>query len=668
MDSKKKRKFNKDFAMVSAGCALGVVLSLLLLWRDFNASGTAGQGPAVAKIEKREARVRRKPKASFLWSNVQVNQDLYQKDSVQTAAGSAAAIRLKDGSLLEMGENSLIVIDDLGNLSLDYLRGNMVLRKASGEDAQLTIGADGKARLENMPVRLVKPEPLAAMFTRDLNATSVLFSWEVRASQMPTPPAQLTVQIARDQNFRQLVTSFATPGSSSAGEAKLVPGRYYWRIVDLTNPAAAKTLTITGQFQVAQAEVVRPLSPNAEQKAMAFGEDAAVQFRWVAPRNFDARDEQSANMEHKIEVASDASFRSVLASEKIAVAAGGASLKGLRPGFYHWRIQSRYGDIAVTSPIEHFTVEKQDKITLALGVPEENGATPLKPLIRFSWTSDAPELEYAWELQGSDGKTLASARTRATSTEWKDAAVGIYRWRVAALLGGRPISETRWRSISVYQGRPIALRGPPDGKELYSWDEPVEFNFEWTRDDLFRSDRMSYQVDVAKDAEFTNIAASARSKSPMLPNTVLRLQSGVYFWRVRIVTENGLTLKASETWKLSYGIFPALRAPAMAQPEPGAVFDMLDPDREPRMSWSKVDGAEGYEVIVTPQGSEKPIVRTITEEPAVRISNMRPGKYVWSVRAIDKLKRRGEPLSSRDFNVSFGAPLPAPQIVSPEVQ
>src|SRR4051812_38228192 len=89
-------------ALVALSCLAGAAAGGYLLYQDFQQSGGAGTGKPMAKVERREAKVRRKAASSFAWNNVRSDEDLFKRDSVQTSANSAAAIRFSDGTLLEL--------------------------------------------------------------------------------------------------------------------------------------------------------------------------------------------------------------------------------------------------------------------------------------------------------------------------------------------------------------------------------------------------------------------------------------------------------------------------------------------------------------------------------------------------------------------------------------
>lgn len=670
-------KLDLKAVLVTLLCFGGAGAGGYYLYLDYNQSAGEGLGPSMAKVERREAKVRRKSSRSYAWSNAQQDEKLYRKDSVQTSIGSAAAIRFNDGTLLELGENSLVVIDDIQNLSLDFLKGAVVLHTAEG-DKRVTVGKDGKARFEELPIRLLKPEPLARFFTQASVSKPIHFAWKPRPGQEAAVPAGLVMQVSPDRAFRgtRVRTVAIQNPRTLEGELALGEGGYFWRLV-----AGEKALTDVGQFRVVSATPLQPVAPAAGEKLVTYGEETATQFRWVAPEDSG----YGGQATHELQIARDAGFASIAAKQEIVAASGLATLRNLGDGAFYWRIQSRYGDIQVASRPERFAIAKAQRPTLSLTLPQDKKTIEQVPTLRLSWTCDAQGLDYALEIVDSQNKDVSGTQgtsTHATSYLWKNPLPGIYRWRVKAFHKNDNVGETPWRSFSLYEGTRIALRTPAKGQELYSWGKPVPFEFEWAKDDfLGRHPGFAYQVQVSHDADFKSPVAGPRLREASMSQSKLTLDSGMYYWKVLVVDETGQMVKSSDTWQFAYGLYPPLKAPEGLGPARQSVFDLVQQDKNPVATWEEVKGAEGYEVTLyaadpgraTASAGELPpgsrvVSRTTTDKTQAEFKNLAPANYYWSVRALDQIKRPGQPMEPRPFSVTYGKVLNAPKILSPEVQ
>src|SRR5947209_2267160 len=112
-----ERLWNRRRILVAALCLVGAAASSYKLYLEITAGVGAGLGKPLGRMARVEEKVRRKTATSFVWGSAISQEPVYMKDSIQTGDSSAAVVRFDDGTTLEIAENSLVVIDDLKNLS-----------------------------------------------------------------------------------------------------------------------------------------------------------------------------------------------------------------------------------------------------------------------------------------------------------------------------------------------------------------------------------------------------------------------------------------------------------------------------------------------------------------------------------------------------------------------
>lgn len=649
-------RFNIKTLLVSIVCLIGAAGGSYTLYRDFNASGKAGQGPPLAKVERKESKVRRKAASSYIWSNVKLTEDLYKKDSIQTSSSSAVAIRLKGGALLELGENSLVVLDDIENLSLNFLRGSVVVRSETG-DKKISVGSDGKTKVEALKIRLEKPESQSYLFTASQKPKAVLFQWQV----IGTMADATILQVSKDKNFSAANT--VSIEASQKTQSVLEPGNYFWRVV-----SSSQVLTETRQFRITSVAPLNPVWPSVMQKVPTWGENTEVQFRWTLPQSNSANtDENFFNKAtHWIEVAKDAQFKAIQTKQEITPSALSAIIPKIPSGTYFYRIASAYPEHVVSSRIERFTVEQAKKLALEMQIPEDQATFESGQPMRFTWNCDASSIDYQFEIENSSGLKVVSQKLKAQSFSWKNpSTAGTYRWKVTALWQNQKIAETSWRNFALFTGKPIALVSPAQNQAIHYWGDPTKFKFTWKEDSSAKSNQ-TYLVQVSTDPSFKEKTISAKTSNTTFASSDLKLPEGLLHWKVTLVDEAGHAIKTSTPISFNYGIHPPLRAPASATPPEGSTLNLLELEGTPTATWEAVPDAEGYEITLSKAG--KVILRTVTEKPKLELKGLGEGKYTYSIKAIDKIKRRGQPLEIKQFNVTYGDPLAAPQIISPEVQ
>lgn len=666
--------------LVSATCLAGAAVGAYYLYLDLNDSGGAGRGKPLAVIERNEAKVRRKPATSLVWSKVRTQESLYRRDTVQTSENSAATIRFEDGALLEIGANSMIVIDDVNNLALNFLKGSIVVRKASGDTQQISIGKDGKAKVEQLSIRLGLPEALERFFAPEKATRPIHFTWQAKAPTSASVNAAepYVLQVASERTFPTSRTRvFKAPlgaGLNMSTDFDLPPGHYFWRVVKETAKAAASPSELK-EFTIVPVMSLKPVWPAADQQVLSWDQNTAVQMRFLTPQE---STETISEGDHQVELARDPLFRQTVSAQVVEPLVGSTEIKGLTEGTYFWRIRSKYGKIETYSAVLKFSIQKSKKVVLQLGKPDGSGSVEMRPRLRFNWNCDAEQLEFLWELApAGQEKPIAQFKGNALSALWDKPAPGNYQWRVSAFHGGQPVAKTDWRPVLISKDSPIVLQGPLKNQHVYYWDSPPSFNFTWN-DSSKLAASSAYVVEVSRDAEFKSGVIVRKSVSHELGSSSLGLLGGDYFWRVKMVDTSGLLEKISEVSKFTYGTYPPLRAPASVKPDPGTVMNVIAADANPVVSWAPVEMAENYEISIysaNPLNLKAPgkllIQRTLKETHLSLkdlMKELKVGKYFWTVRSIDRLQRKGEALPLKDFTLTYGDTLAAPEAVSPEVQ
>jgi hypothetical protein len=458
--------------LVSLLCFTGAGAGGYFLYLDLNQSGRAGIGKTLGKVERREATVRRKQSSSYVWTLVQPSENLYRKDSIQTGRGSAVSIRLNDGSLLDLGEDSLVVMDDTTELALSFMRGTAVVHKPEG-DSQIIVSKDGKTQVEVLAARLLRPEPLTRYFVLGKETKKVLFSWELRSK---TPAGGLILQVSLDPFFnlqRTQVLSISNSDQKSIS-LSLGPGRYYWRL-----QSQGKSLTETRQFRLLSAFPLKATWPEQNQKVALSGNEPKVQFRWVS-------DSEVTSGDHRLEIARDIDFKHEVRSDSVSAQLGFAVFNDLPEGIYFWRIRSTYGDLKLSSEIRSFQLSLS---TLPKNQVSQNGVpspTPVTPILLPIPSSVLPEsgatltllrskspIEISWatlegakayevivyedQKKGGHRKLVLHVKTAKSTLSLKNLGPGTYLWTVRGIDSENvPGSALPFRRLTLSYGDLLA--------------------------------------------------------------------------------------------------------------------------------------------------------------------------------------------------------------------
>lgn len=645
-------------------CLLGAAAGGYLLYEDLTAEGGRGAGSPIARVERLESRVRRKISTRYLWAPARENEDLYRKDSVQTGPASAATIRFNDGAVVELGEDSLVVIDNTTDLALNFVRGSAILRNDAG-DVKITKAANGQAKVEKLPAQLIAPARFSGFHARGSEALPIGFQWKLDAAA--AADSGLRLEISTDRAFAAPRTrSIPLEAGVSRHAEALKAGKYFWRI------AGATPLSEPATFQVASVEPLNALGPARGERVLTRGTDTPVQFRWAAA---------APAGEHVLEVANDPAFATVIARETVRAENGLAQLRGIPEGRFHWRLKSAYGELALEGQSRDFVVERARQLTVTPSVPVEKAAIELQPELRFVWSSDSPEAEYRMVLErldtggagGAAAKEVHRHQGRASAAVWKAVAPGSYRWKVQALEQGQVAGEADWRGFTVFAGKPLAHKLPARGAAIHFWEKPPEVSFEWETDSRVEEGELSYRLEVASDAAFTKTLLDRKLKEPRAKVRELPSSDAPIYWRVSVIDAAGALAKTGAVSEFRYGRPPPLGAPGESRSESGDVHDYSQNRKDPVFRWSEVEEAQAYELTVQAVDSRAPASPRVAYQKIIRershaVPRLPEGQYLWTVRPIDRLERKGAATPTRRFVVSYGALLEAPEVTSSEVQ
>jgi hypothetical protein len=657
------QSFFTQAALVTLGCLSGAIYCGFLLYRDVQNMG-ARVGSPIAKLERLEAKVRLKAAQSFVWGPAHAAQDLYPKDSVQTPPNGGAAVKFNDGSVLEVGENSLIVIDQVANLSLGFLKGSVILRTQSG-DTRISLDEAGKTKVEKLPVRLVKPDAFSELLSEKPTRT-VDFSWAFAAKESQAAPSAVQLEISSDRKFKSKTTrSISVAGSTTEASVSLPAGKFFWRVV------GADLQVEPGQFRVDNVEALKPIYPAGGKVIDAFGDSAPVEFNW-APEEEDSALEKFS---HKIQISKSADFSQIVSTDQVAASSGVAHTKGLASGVFYWRLVSTYQDanqsLELKSVAEKFQIDRIEKAEISQNQPGDQAELELLPSTHFSWSSETPGLNYIFEIRDKASSSIKSEVRTKTSQNLNLLSIepplseGAYEWRVKATAKDHAVGESPWRSVSFYEGQKPVLKTPLAQQEYRYWSDLPSFHLTWSTDSRVQSGERSYLVEIANTGDFKS-AFKFESNQPELESSKVQWNPGPQFWRVSVIDAKKQIVKTSSVSQFYFGPYPALRAPASVSPASGTVYNPLTQDKPLMVQWDEVKDAQGYELTV--KWGERVIFQKQTEKAQFELKGIKPGKYRFTISAIDRLKRKGDATPDQDFEVTYGEPLDAPESLSPEVQ
>ncbi|HMW60782.1 MAG TPA: FecR domain-containing protein, partial [Leptospiraceae bacterium] len=280
------------------------VMALLLFICDYTRRGDIGSREEIGSIIFRRHGVQRKFVDEVVWERIEQGTRLANSDSIRTDDKSEVKIRLKDGTVLTVDQNSMIQLDvasnrirfetgsmqvqssgsssltlQSGDSKVQMGEGSLTLSKSEKQDLSLTVyegtakvtsggktenvGKNQKADIgkegisvKEVPVVLIKPNPFQNV-PAEGDGTSVSFKFQPSDS-LKKP----TLEISKDQEFKDS-RKVQTPGVATMD---LPPGTYYWRVTGEDAKTNQPAMSETRKMTIVRGEPLRLHSPGSGER------------------------------------------------------------------------------------------------------------------------------------------------------------------------------------------------------------------------------------------------------------------------------------------------------------------------------------------------------------------------------------------------------------------
>ncbi len=414
--------------------------SLLLkdYWSDYIGSEGHDQ---IGLLKSSTGDVKRRSSERFRWDSVRTNQPLFLKDSVRTTVGAHAIINLGEESEIEVGENSLIVLEKTKNkISIDFLAGqisfhggvaglrvkvkdriveakeaagNLLLQKGNvlmnvitgsvhlqdqenvirqiTREEQVKFSEANPLEVVVIRAELLNPPQGAFFLVEDqvLGHSNIHFDWKL-TDKIDSPQ----LQVSQTSDFA--AASRVPLADTMHGHQSFPLGIYFWRIVSKEKP-----ISEVRNFEVLDRLPIRLIDPpDGDVKTMS--DDSEFLFRWVGSPRF---------QRYSLQIATDRGFKVVTHSSEI-IGQTQALVKLDRSGQYFWKVNgvATQALLNESSTIRTFTI-KEKKNGGQLSSLTESNLIPTKQifplldadlslldfgklpelLVKFQWSA-APEL------------------------------------------------------------------------------------------------------------------------------------------------------------------------------------------------------------------------------------------------------------------------------------
>lgn len=676
-------------------CIASIALCSYFFYRELTERIDKTGGEVIGTITFKKKSASRRYSDNVIWEQIEQKSDVFNYDAIRTQEYSSATVSLKDGTKIELDQDTLLVVvfSEKG-LNINFDKGGVSAQSGTGSKVPITLQSkdativldqgnvsvnssdtgmsiyvnSGSAKVASMGKELnITPLEVAVIkngvaesskcslfaVSPVHNANLITFEKDqnIKLEWRSEPPGEVSVEISHDNDFRNIVKSYKSKKSSM--EINLSPGDYYWRV------ARAGAASYPLKFSILSDKKPELIAPHMNQKISISEVAEIVSFQWE-------KSEYASSYE--LTAARDIEMADVVLT--LASRINTISTPKIDTGKYYWTVRSIYpsGITAGQALMEpyFFEIEKL-KFVQAKPVPLEHGPVTTAGPFDLSWKGVTGSKNYKVDL-ASDPEFKNIIETKKSDNTFvkieKRLPEGKYFWRISAL-SGEKVSETSITAelILIRPAQIIALR-PLPGAVLF--DKPENLKLAWR--DPNNGDR--YTIELSDMRDFRNIRQSQVST---VPETDVKIPGkGSYFWRVILKDSAGRTIAQSPVNE--FFIPGNLRTPVPLMPKDN---DKIVPGLKKclRFEWSKITGANEYEIEISQRvaGVEKTFMICSSKMNYIELTNQsifRFGVYSWLVRA--KEMKNGRIVAFNEskknyFNVEVIGLLPAPVVNNPGV-
>lgn len=612
-----------DNIIIVTALSLLIVFSYLLYDDSFLFSNSdKDQSEAIGNVESVQNDVRKKNSGTFSWLPSQNKEFVFQNDSLFTGENSEADIKLKDGSVISIKENSLVTLTSRnGEMQLDLKFGNF--QGNLTQNANLKIKADGE-------------------------------EYQVKGNKEKQSKIQITKN--RSGNVKvKVLTGTAELSSKSTGK---------------------KTLKKDENVAIEKGKVKELPKPKLE---LITKEN--INFnKFIKEDTFNLEWKGKEIARYQVAIFNQESSDNPLFSKNIKEQLVTIT-NPLDAGVYFWQVKGfdGAGNLIIESAKRSFSISvfKSPYITK----PELNSTfsqeltirktDELKIPIEIEWDSDSRIKSYEYELAADKqfNNTIEKNKTEKMKIKTKTSLMnGTYFVRVRGEYNNR---ITNWSSPQEFQINLIAKeeQRPPSPtlvQRRIHFTAPLSIPH--TRDPASLPapeirwqkvpDSVQYKVQLSEDLDFKKPIALDSIKDGIKWQNY---EPGKYYFRVFSKAQNGLYSYPSQIGLLKI----QMEKPVIEQVKDIKIKE-TDPTANPPLQnvnihWTPVPFAKKYQVQINDTDDFKNAQNIETTIPSASLPVSKPGKYFVRVQALkennDSISEYSSPTTmSYSFTTIVGTP------------
>jgi outer membrane protein assembly factor BamB len=590
------RFLSSDFLAIGISAVIITTFSGLL-YHDFTRKLEGARAEEIGVITYKKRVAQRKYATQVIWEDVEQNVPVYNNDSIRTSEMSEAIIHLKDGTDIELDDDSMILLAmSEGAINVNFSHGTIYAKRGdiTGKDIrqvnivskdatvsieksdvklskvenkelnlnvskgtarvhterdEITIEKDQKvvvlkdtkeAKVYKQRLKLISPAP-NSFFISMKGALPVGFSWE------PVSGARVLFELSRDDVFSRTIDSSRV--SANTITRSLPGGEYHWRLKAVDTATGRTEVSESRKLTVIRDSAVQLINPQNRGVFTYSAKPPIVNFKWL-------KNEIASG--YILEISPDSDFASIIRTIEIPLT--DVAVDNLTEGMYYWRVKTSvdFSGVAYSgrSPTYRFSIARKKELEPPeLIFPAHQKRLSAEMIkgkgVVFSWKADNQFSRYEIFIARDENFSNMFLRDVVNGnfyTMKRELPAGNYFWRIIPVVKDEvtPVFSAT-RQFDVVVAEKLKLIAPMN-KSIFNLKEDekqVAINFNWQQSDI----KGNFLFELSREEGFIPLYHQRILSGNAL--RIDRIEPGNYLWRVKLLDTDKSEIAVSETYSVN---------------------------------------------------------------------------------------------------------------------
>jgi hypothetical protein len=456
-----------------------------------------GQNPVIGILTFKNKLIQRKFDSEVIWDEVNSGIEVRNRDTIRTGDFSDALLTLNDRSKININENSMIYLDFSDSAIINFAYGSLSL--VSTGDGSSEIGGE---ELSHKELKIASGDKVLELGKSSINLS----------------------KNGKD-DLKLQVTEGTTKIISNGKETTLKENE-------------VANLTETG-IEISEINLF-PNNPIDLSKIYSKTQKTQVDFDWTTSQEVE---------DVHLEISKNSKFSSLVFNLPVK---GNSIQVSLDPGSYYWRLSAsiktkKQRELSIFRKIHVYSVTPPEIVLPVEGKIFKYSSLP--PLIEFSWKKNELFKDYSIEISKdpSFSEILRKIPTNSTFATIDKLSEGKFYARILAYPVSQDISIETSSTLnftleSTLLPDPPKLISPLNSTKINGFAiEKGVYVFQWKDNPEIKE----YLYQISQSKKFESILYELKTGVNQV-KPILKLNPGVYFWRVMATNKENKTSDFSE--------------------------------------------------------------------------------------------------------------------------